>query len=97
MTRSEEVQIEVPDYELLVMTALGCATVVSALIAVMHQNLIRAVVAYAVSSVCLAAIFFLLASPYAAALELTVGAGLVAVLFLVALILAGGEAGEAGS
>jgi uncharacterized MnhB-related membrane protein len=49
------------------------------------------VIAFAVSSVCLAALFFVLASPYAAALELTVGAGLVAVLFLVALVLAGGE------
>ncbi len=86
-----------PDLDLLVMTALGCATIVSALIAVMHEDLIRAVTAYAISSVCLAAIFFLLASPFAAALELTVGAGLVAVLFLVALILAGGEAGEAGT
>lgn len=86
-----------PDLDLLVMTALGCATIVSALIAVMHKDLIRSVAAYAVSSVCLAAIFFLLASPFAAALELTVGAGLVAVLFLVALILAGGEAGEVGT
>lgn len=86
-----------PDPDLLVMTALGCATIVSALIAVMHEDLIRSVAAYAVSSVCLAAIFYLLASPFAAALELTVGAGLVAVLFLVALILAGGEAGEAGT
>jgi NADH-quinone oxidoreductase subunit J len=87
----------VPDLDLLVMTALGCATIVSALIAVMHEDLIRSVVAYAVSSVCLAAIFFLLASPFAAALELTVGAGLVSVLFLVALVLAGGDAGEAGA
>lgn len=94
MTRSAEAKVEVPDYDLLVMTALGCASLLSTLIAVMHQNLIRSVVAYAISSVCLAAIFYLLSSPYAAALELTVGAGLVAVLFLVALILAGGEAGE---
>lgn len=79
------------------MTALGCATIVSALITVMHKDLIRSIAAYAVSSVCLAAIFYLLASPFAAAFELTVGAGLVAVLFLVALILAGGEAGEAGT
>lgn len=86
-----------PDLDLLVMTALGCATIVSALIAVMHKDLIRSVAAYAVSSACLAAIFFFLASPFAAALELTVGAGLVAVLFLVALILAGGEAGEVGT
>jgi NADH:ubiquinone oxidoreductase subunit 6 (subunit J) len=80
-----------PDYDILVMGVLGCATVATAFIAVMHENLVRSVVAFAISSACLAAIFYLLASPFAAALELTVGAGLVAVLFLVALILAGGE------
>lgn len=48
-------------------------------------------IAFAVTSVGLAILFFLLASPYAAVLELVVGGGLVAVLFLVALVLAGGE------
>ena len=67
------------------------ATVAMALIAVLQKNLIRAVIAFAVSSVGLATLFFMLSSAYAAVLELTVGAGLVAVLFLVALILAGGE------
>ena len=70
---------------------LGVATVGLSMFAVWERNLIRAVVAFALSSAFLAGIFYLLASPYAAALELTVGAGLVSVLFLVAILLAGGE------
>ena len=83
-----------PGDELFILSALGVATIVMAVVAVMHKNLIRAIAAYAIASVCLAAIFFVLASPFAGALELTVGAGLVAVLFLVALILSGGEEEE---
>ena len=83
-----------PGDELFILSALGITTIVMAIIAVLHKNLIRAIVAYAIASVCLAAIFFVLASPFAGALELTVGAGLVAVLFLVALILSGGEEEE---
>jgi NADH:ubiquinone oxidoreductase subunit 6 (subunit J) len=79
------------DLESAVLFVLGLATVGTAVIALLHTNMIRSIAAYAASSVCLSIIFFLLASPYAGALELTVGAGLVAVLFLVALILAGGE------
>jgi uncharacterized MnhB-related membrane protein len=70
---------------------LGLAAVVSAFLAVQLGNLIRAVAAFAFASVCIAAIFYLFSAPYAAALELTVGAGLVAVLFLVAIVLSGGE------
>ena len=77
------------DFFIIIM--LSASTIVMAITAVLQRNLIRAVIAFAISSVCLAALFFVLASPYAGALELTVGAGLVAVLFLVALILAGGE------
>jgi NADH:ubiquinone oxidoreductase subunit 6 (subunit J) len=83
-----------PDVDFFITGILGIATVVSAVIAITQKNLIRAIVSYAVSSVCLAALFFLLESPYAGVLELTVGAGLVAVLFLVALILGGGEEEE---
>jgi NADH-quinone oxidoreductase subunit J len=79
------------DAEYLIILVLSISTIVTAVTAVLQRNLIRAVIAFAVSSVCLATLFFVLASPYAAALELTVGAGLVAVLFLVALVLAGGE------
>lgn len=77
--------------DVIIVLVIGVVTVAMALIAVLQKNLIRAVIAFAISSAGLAALFFLLASPYAGALELTVGAGLVAVLLLVALVLAGGE------
>jgi NADH:ubiquinone oxidoreductase subunit 6 (subunit J) len=80
-----------PDFDFFIILVLSVSTIITAVTAVLQRNLIRAVIAFAVSSVCLAALFFVLASPYAGALELTVGAGLVAVLFLVALVLAGGE------
>jgi NADH:ubiquinone oxidoreductase subunit 6 (subunit J) len=80
-----------------IIAVLGVAAVGMSILAIWTQNLIRAVVAFALSSAFLAGIFYLLASPYAAALELTVGAGLVAVLFLVAILLAGGEELEAPS
>ena len=81
--------------DLLIIAILGLGTVVLAILSSTLRNLVRAVVAFALSSALLAGIFYLLASPYAAALELTVGAGLVAVLFLVAILLAGGEELEA--
>jgi len=83
--------IPVPGSELILFIVLGVAIICLALSAVLLNNLIRCTVAYALSSACLAALFFLLDSPYAGAFELTVGAGLISVLFLVALILSGGE------
>jgi NADH-quinone oxidoreductase subunit J len=78
-------------YELMVFTILGVAMVSMAVTAVLLNNLVRCTVAYALASICLAALFFVLGSPFASAFELTVGAGLISVLFLVALILSGGE------
>ena len=75
----------------MVFTILGVAMVSMAVTAVLLNNLVRCTVAYALASVCLAALFFVLGSPFAGAFELTVGAGLISVLFLVALILSGGE------
>jgi uncharacterized MnhB-related membrane protein len=80
-----------PSLFLVVTSTLGALTLLGAGVAVVHTNLLRAVVAYSVSSICLAALFYLLASPFAAALELTVGAGLVAVLLLVSILLTGAE------
>jgi NADH:ubiquinone oxidoreductase subunit 6 (subunit J) len=78
-------------YELILFTVLGAAIICMAILAVQLNNLVRCTIAYSLASICLAAIFFLLDSPFAGAFELTVGAGLISVLFLVALILAGGE------
>jgi len=83
-----------PDVDLFIISVLGLVTVVMAVIAIIQKNMTRAIAAYAVCSICLAMLFFILASPFAGALELTVGAGLVSVLFLVALILGGGEEDE---
>ncbi len=72
----------------------GSITIVAAIAAILIKNIIHAIIAFAVSSAALASLFFILASPYAGVFELTVGAGLVAVLFLVSMILAGGGNGE---
>jgi len=77
-----------------VLICSGIIAIVAAIAAILSKNLIHAVIAFAVSSAALACLFFILASPYAGVFELTVGAGLVAVLFLVAMILAGGWDGE---
>lgn len=61
-------------------------------LALLLRDLIRAIAAFAAGSALIAAAFFVLQSPYAAVFELTVGAGLVAVLFLAAITLTGGEA-----
>lgn len=63
------------------------------------RDLIRAIAAFAAGSAFVAASFFVLAAPFAGVLELTVGAGLIAVLFLVAITLTGGRevVGEGGA
>lgn len=56
------------------------------------RDLIRAIASFAIGSVLIAAAFFVLQAPFAGVFELTVGAGLVAVLFLAAITLTGGAA-----
>jgi NADH:ubiquinone oxidoreductase subunit 6 (subunit J) len=85
---------QMTDVDFFILSVLGLATVIMAVIAIIHKNMIRAITAYAICSICLAMLFFYLASPFAGALELTVGAGLVSVLFLLTLILGGGEEEE---
>lgn len=60
----------------------------AALAASLHwRDLVRAVAAFAGGSAFVAGAFFVLAAPFAGALELTVGGGLMAVLFLVTITL----------
>ena len=80
--------------DLILIAILGAATAGMGMTAVWARNLVLSVVAYSLASAFLSAIFFQLDSPFAGALELTVGAGLIAILFIVALILAGGEETE---
>lgn len=66
---------------------LVVAMAVSAVIAMFGKVLTRAIVALGVSSACLATLFFLLDAPYAGAFELSVGTGLISVLFIIGLSL----------
>lgn len=66
---------------------LAVIILAGALTATLSKNLIRAAVALGVGSAALAMIFFLLRAPYAGGFELSVGAGLISVLFIVAISL----------
>ncbi|MDY7078679.1 MAG: hydrogenase subunit MbhD domain-containing protein [Chloroflexota bacterium] len=72
---------------ILAHVTLAIVILVCALVAVLSQNLLRAAVALGVGSASLATLFFLLDAPYAGSFELSVGAGLISVLFIVAISL----------
>lgn len=71
----------------LVYVALAAVILVSAITAVLSKNLLRAAVALGMSSAALATLFFLFNAPYAGGFELSVGAGLISVLFIIAISL----------
>jgi NADH-quinone oxidoreductase subunit J len=66
---------------------LASIVLVSAIVAVLSKGMIQAAVALGVGSGALAMLFFLLRAPYAGGFELSVGAGLISVLFVVAISL----------
>jgi NADH-quinone oxidoreductase subunit J len=66
---------------------LGCIVFIGASIAVLSRRLLPAVVALGVGSAILATLFFWLGAPYAGGFELSVGAGLISVLFLIIISL----------
>ena len=55
-------------------------------VAMLSRNLLKAAVGLGVSSAALATLFQLLGAPYAAGFELSVGAGLISVLFIIAIL-----------
>ena len=71
----------------LVYVTLAAVILVGAITAVLSTNLLRAAVALGMGSVALATLFFLFNAPYAGGFELSVGAGLISVLFLIAISL----------
>jgi NADH-quinone oxidoreductase subunit J len=66
---------------------LAAIVLAGASIAVISENLIRAAIAMAVGGASLAMLFFLLDAPHAGGFELSVGAGLISVLFILAISL----------
>ncbi|MEA3407921.1 MAG: hydrogenase subunit MbhD domain-containing protein [Chloroflexota bacterium] len=67
--------------------ALDLIMVAGAIAAVLSKSLLQAAVALAVGSAALAALMFLLEAPHAGSFELSVGAGLISILFIVAISL----------
>jgi NADH-quinone oxidoreductase subunit J len=65
----------------------GCI-VFGAVAAVLLKNLLRSAIALGFGSAALAALFFMLEAPYAGGFELSVGAGLISVLFIIVISLA---------
>lgn len=60
---------------------------ISAIVAALMKNLLVSAVALGLGSAALATIFFLLGAPHGGAFELSVGAGLISVLFIIAISL----------
>jgi uncharacterized MnhB-related membrane protein len=84
----------VDDLTMSTQVALLGGAFVLLLLSLVLKDLVRAVAAFAGGSALLASAFFNLGAPVAGVFELTVGAGLTAVLFLVAFTLVG-SGGEA--
>jgi NADH-quinone oxidoreductase subunit J len=72
----------VAGYLVLALIVLG-----GSVVAVLTKTMIRAAVALGLGSVSLAALFFILGALYAGSFELSVGAGLISVLFILAISL----------
>ena len=74
--------------------ALSLAILVAAIMAIRAASLIRAALALAIGNTALALLFFLLNAPFAGSLQLSVGVGVVSVLFLLAISLTETMGGE---
>lgn len=72
---------------LIVYSLLVLILIASTIIALVAKNLVRSAVALGVGSAALATLYFMLDAPYAGGFELSVGAGLISVLFIVAISL----------
>ena len=70
--------------------AVAGLLIASALFAIRAKSLVRSALALAIASSCLALLFFLLGAPFAGVVQLSVGAGLVGTLFLIAISLTEG-------
>jgi NADH:ubiquinone oxidoreductase subunit 6 (subunit J) len=69
-------------YVLLALVLVGCAVA-----SLLFRSLVRAAVALGMGSVALALMLFTLGAPYAGGFELSVGAGLTGVLFVIGISL----------
>jgi len=75
---------------------LAALVVGAAVAAVRAASLVRSAIALCVGNSSLAILFFLLKAPYAASVQLSVGAGLVSALFIIVISLTESMRGGAG-
>jgi NADH-quinone oxidoreductase subunit J len=75
---------------------LAIAVLAGAVVAVLAENMIRAAVALGLGSVSLAGLLFILDAPHAGGFELSVGAGLISILFILAISLTESMGGRPG-
>ncbi len=67
--------------------ALSIALIVAAIVTIRATRLIHAAIALVLGNSILAILFFVLEAPYAGSVQLSVGAGVVSVLFILAITL----------
>jgi NADH-quinone oxidoreductase subunit J len=72
---------------ILVYLVIGGCVIVGAVAAVLLKSLLRSAIALGFGSAALATLFFMLGAPYAGGFELSVGAGLISVLFIIVISL----------
>jgi len=75
------------DLNLIAQIIAAGALSISLLLAILAKDLLRAAISLAVGSVLLGIIFFTYEAPFAGAVEISVGAGLVTALFVTAISL----------
>jgi len=75
------------DLNLIAQIIAAGALSISLLLAILAKDLLRAAISLAVGSVLLGIIFFTYKAPFAGAVEISVGAGLVTALFVTAISL----------
>jgi len=75
----------------MVVTFLMIGVVLAAFFAILAKRLLASTIWLAVLSALSAALFYVLGAPHVAVIELSVGAGLVTVLFVFAIAVSGGE------
>lgn len=72
---------------MIVYIAICLLVVLSALVAIRARRLMHAAIALGLGNSALALLFFIMRAPYAGAVQLSVGAGVVSVLFILAITL----------
>ena len=71
----------------VIYVTLALIVLIGATAALLLKSLVRSVIALGAGSAALAMLFFMLDAPYAGGFELSVGAGLVSVLFIIGISL----------